>query len=453
MSRHPFRRAPSVREQGRRQGLDRRSVLRGMLRGAAVAVALPPLELFLTGNGDAYACEGIIPRRFGLFFWGNGNRPERWTPTGEGDGDLWTLSDELAPLAAVKHRVTVVSGLEVKLPNAEPHGSGASGFLSGTQYSDGTFGGPSIDQVLADLIGAGSVFRSLETGGSRNQGQSFNGPHSQNPLEVEPLALYSRVFGDSFRQPGEGGLVDPRLALRRSVLSAVMDDAAELQGRLGASDRQRLEQHLDGIRDLENRLLKLEEDPPDLEACERPAEPPAEYPDVDGRLPLSDLSRGLCDLLAMAVACDQTRVFSHFLTDPVNDVLFPGATAGHHDLTHNEPGDQPEVHAITVQCMEELAYLVQALDRIPEGDGTVLDACAVLACSEVSQGQLHAIDELPVVVAGGACGSLRVGAHVRAAGENASKLMLTLIRAMDVPAGEFGTDEAHVTEDLGALWA
>ena len=146
----------------------------------------------------------------------------------------------------------------------------------------------------------------------------------------------------------------------------------------------------------------------------------------------------MTDLL-VAVACDQTRVFSHWFSDPLTNKLYPGATMGHHSLTHDEPGEQPEVNMITKFIMGEFAYMVEALASVPEGDQTVLDHMVVLATSETSKGQTHSFEEMPIVLAGNACGALNQGIHYRShTGENTSKVMLSLVRAMGINAPSFG---------------
>jgi hypothetical protein len=441
--------------QGRPVG--RRTLLRGLLGGAVVTVGLPPLEAFLDLTRKAGAtCGGVIPRRFGLFFWGNGNRPEQWLPVGE--GETWELSEELAPLAGVKDKITVVSGMSVKTGNFTPHTSGVAGLLTGAAeiLSGGsmTFARASIDQHIAGIIGTDTIYSSLQTTASGATGLSHNGPNSRNPPESSPYALFERVFGAGFRLPGEEGVVDPSLGLRRSVLDAVMTDVATLKARVGRADALRLEQHLDGVRELEQRLARLQEDPADLEACALPDEPLPDYPDLDGRPQLSARSRAMCDLLAMTLACDQTRVFGHWFSDPVSDLLYDGATAGHHSLTHNEGGDQPEVNDIAVQVMEEFAYLVEKLASIPEAEGTLLDNCVVLATSEVSEGRTHSVNDMPIVLAGGACGALRTGYHYRSyTQENVSKVMLTVVRAMDIPDATYGEGDGEVSDGLSEIEA
>ncbi len=437
--------------------IGRRTVLRGLLGGAIVTVGLPPLEAFLDLTRKAGAtCGGIIPRRFGLFFWGNGNRPDKWLPIGEGES--WELSEELAPLAAVKDKITVVTGMSVKTGNVTPHTSGVAGLLTGAAEVESggtmTFARASIDQYIAGILGADTIYSSLQTTATDASGLSYNGPNSRNPPESSPYALFERVFGAGFRLPGEEGTVDPTLGLRRSVLDVVLTDVNALKRKVGAADAIRLEQHLDGVRELEQRLARLQEDPPNLAACAYPDEPMPDYPDLDGRPQLGARSRAMCDLLAMALACDQTRVFGHWISDPVNDVLFDGATEGHHALTHNEGGEQPEVHDITLQIVEELAYLVAKLDSIPEAEGTLLDNCVVLATSEVSEGRTHSVNDMPIVLAGSACGALRTGYHHRSyTQDNVSKVMLTVLRAMDIPDATYGEGDGEVSDGLSEIEA
>jgi hypothetical protein len=439
---------------GRHRWVSRRALLKGVLAGAAVSVGLPWLELFWDGKARA---GGLFPKRFGLFFWGNGVHPARWVPQGE--GAAWALSEQLAPLAGVKDVITVVSGMEVKVPNAIPHASGAAGILSGAalrvEGEDNGFAAASVDQVVAAAIGQDTRFRSIEYGAEPGSGLSYSSASSRNPVESSPYQLFDRVFGAGFRAPGEVAQVDPRLALRRSVLDAVREDAAALQAQVGAADRARLDQHMTSIRALELRLARLEQDPPALAACARPlAAPLADYPPVDGRAQVSAKNRIMCDLGALALACDQARVLSNFMTSPVNNILFPGATAGHHQLTHDEPGDQPQVHAIVLQVMEELAYMVEALRAVPEGEGTLLDSCALLATSDVSYGRTHSLDEFPIILAGGAGGALRQGLHYRSTTrESASKVHLTLLRALGVPAASFGEGASAAYDTLSAIEA
>jgi hypothetical protein len=440
----------------RKLRLNRRTMLRGMLGGTAVGIGLPMLDIFLNDHGTAMAEGDAFPTRFGLFFWGNGMLPPFWNPTAT--GDTWELSQQLSPLANVKSNISVVTGMKVYTGNPIAHESGAAGMLSGSPLivkpDSNTFAVPSIDQVIANEIGKDTRFKSIETGVTSSGGNtwSFSGPNSRNPTETSPFALYNRIFGEGFFAPGETPIIDPKIALRRSVLDAVMGDSTRLQNTVGARDKIRLQQHFDGVRDLEKRLAKLEEDPPNLASCKHPDAPLMEFPEVEGRLPISEISRAHCDLLAMAFACDQTRVFSHFITHSVSNSLFPGIPEPHHQLTHDEPGDQPEVSNIVQQIITEFAYLVEALKKIPEGDKTLLDHCAVLATSDCSYGRQHLLEEFPIVIAGSANGKLKENYHYRSPSfENTSKVLLTLTRAVGLNLDSFGTDAGKVTESLTAI--
>jgi len=440
-----------------KHALDRRTLLRGLLGATGVSIALPALEIMLNANGDAYADESGFPTRFGWWFFGNGVHADRWVPATSGVGDDWSLSEELAPLASVKEHLTVVSGLKVYHTNAVPHGTGPAGILTGRplgvigdSFSNSSLGAGTIDQTIAAEIGNDTLFRSLEIAVERSDNSlSYSGPGQTNPPEYNPKALFERLFGDSFVAPGDEPIIDPTLSLRRSVLDAVSQDSKSLQARVGAADRIRLEQHFDNIRGLEKQIAKLQEDPPNLAACAEPGAPLDEYPDENGFPQMSTISRVMSDLLAMSLACDQTRVFAFQFSRPVGNVLYPGASAGHHQLTHDEPGDQPQVTDIIKQIITEFEYTVQALKSVQEGDSTLLDHSAVLLFSDCSFGKSHAIDNYPLVVAGSASGRLHNNMHYQSpAAENASKLSFTLLRAMGLSVTEFGTDAGHVTQGL-----
>jgi hypothetical protein len=290
----------------------------------------------------------------------------------------------------------------------------------------------------------------MQVGVQSDEVFSYAGPNAPNYGETDPWALHQRLFGESFRAPGEDAPPDPKLGYRRRVLDAVLEDVRALQAELGSEDRVRLEQHLEGIAALEDRLRVLQEDPPDLAACVRADAPAESYPDIDGRPQLQAIHAAMAELVAMALACDQTRVVALQITRPLNNALFPAATDGHHNLTHNEPGEQPEVDAIATHLMGCLADLLGALDAIPEADGTLLDHTVVLACSETSEGRTHALDEMPILLAGGGCGSFVAGEHVRSyTQDDAAGVMLSVMRGMGANVASWGdgvTDGASEIE-------
>lgn len=449
--------------------LDRRTFLRGALGAAVATVALPPLEIMMNSNGTAFANSGI-PKRFGVFFWGNGVINSRWNPTATGAGSAWSLSEELSPLANVKSHLTVVSGTRVRNANLRGHHSGAAGILSGhniipqdpggANYAS-TFAAPSIDQVVAQTIGGGTAFRSLEVGvdervseveGTTLRYLSHNGPDSVNPQEYSPAAVFSRLFGEGFVDPGETPAVDPRLYLRRSVLDAVKTDANELMKRLGAADRARLEEHLDSIGELQTRIENLENASPSTGlACERPTAPET--------LPTTTAagqrarSRAMADLLVMATACDLTRVWSNLFNGSVSGTYYwdVDSQMSFHQLTHDEPGDQPKVHQCVMFVMQEFAYLLERFKATPEGDGNLLDNMVILGTSDCSSGKEHSLYDYPILIAGKGGGALRGDYHHRVFNQNASMALLSILHAMDIPATEFGADGGYVDSPIGEI--
>ena len=449
--------------------LSRRALLRGAALGAVATVALPPLEAMLDGNGEMYAGGQPIPRRFGFFFWGNGVLPHRWTPTTTGHD--WQPSDQLRPLAGVKDYVSVVSGMLVQAENRRGHHSGAVGILSGApfvaqdpkgaQYAS-TFSKPSIDQVLADRLDPTTRFRTLEIGVdprvSRAEGTtlaylSHNGPDNANPPEYSPHQLFAKLFGEGFVAPGaEAGEVDPTLAVRRSVLDAVREDARRLQKRLGHSDRLRLDQHLEGISSLQQRLALQESAPPPIApTCALPDDPGEIEADTQERQRLR--SRAMADLLVMALACDQTRIWTNLFNGSVSGTHYwdIDPRKSFHGLTHDEPGEQPKVHECVVFIMEELAYLLQRLRDTPEGDGNLLDHSVILASSDVSHGRRHNLDNYPLLVCGKGGGTLRGNFHYRSLLENTSTVLLSACHAMGVPIDSFGHERGWTDKRCGAI--
>ncbi len=435
--------------------LNRRTFLKGILAGATVSIALPPLEAFLNSNGTAYASGDGFPKRFGLFYWGNGVHPELWVPAQSGTD--WAVSQQLAPFEPLKSDISVLTGFEVRTPNDVPHLSGPAGLLSGAALLNPNsdhqvFKNPSIDQVLAAEIGGTTRFRSLEVGiEPGTNGLSYIGPESRNPPVCEPALFFERIFGAGFRAPGDTPIVDPTLALRRSVLDVVMGNVNQLNKKLSASDKVRVDMHLSAIRDLELRIARMEMDPPSLAACTRP-EVVSTPPDIDGRPDMRQRSELMTELSVMAYACDLTRVLSYYYSDGVSNCLYPDASAGHHRLTHDEPGDMPQVQAITQHIMEDFATYLKALRAVPEGDGTLLDNCVILGTTDVSYARTHQIDEYPMILAGSAGGALRTGFHYRSSTkENASEIPFSILNAMGVLRDSWGEGEGRVTSGVGAL--
>jgi hypothetical protein len=413
------------------------------------------------GGAKALAADQIFPKRFVLFFWGNGMLPEKWVPGGIGTpstGAEWVASEQLAPLAHLREDLSLLTGFEVKAQNLSAHFSGPCGLLSGFPAKlageDKSFTAPSLDQRIANELGGDTLYRSIEAAVQPGAaGLSYVGTDLRNPPFSDPTSLFQSLFGEEFTAPGEDQEPDPKLGVRRSILDAVMDDMSSVMNIVGAADRIRLEQHLSTVRDLELRLQRMEEDPPNYEACSRPDDV-VTPPDMDGRPDMQGRARLTSELLTMALACDLTRVASLFHSDPLCDVLWPAMTAGHHQLTHDEVGDQPQVNQIVIHTMEDLAYLIETMKAVPEGEGTLLDNTILLGTSDVSYGRTHQIDEFPLILAGRGGGALKAGFHYRSETRaNASEVPLSIMRAMGMTPASYGSDDSYTESGLSEIEA
>jgi hypothetical protein len=432
--------------------LDRRTVLRGSLAGVAAALALPRLEAMLDRNGEAHADGTPLPKSFVVWFFGNGIDPKRWVPAATGAS--WVPSEQLAPLAPVKDYVSVVTNMRLRPPRTnEPHVNGPCGILTGDDFQgrtfqDGTVKRASIDQVAAAILSKGAPFRSLEVrigayhgGGTAIDHISHSGPGTPNRGENDPKAVFGRLFGASFQQPN--ATPDPMLAVRRSMLDVVRADAKALQARLGAADRARLDQHLTGIRALETRLSAA----PAAPTCKKPAAP-------NDPATLRARAEIMSELVTMALACDLTRVVAYTFTTPASHIQYPDVDVKEdiHEWGHVH-GVDTIVNRAIVYFMENFAGLLGKMKATSLGAGNVLDQACVFATSCIGYGPSHGWSDYPLLIAGKAGGALRhPGIHHRAPTEDtASRVPLTILRALDVPAAEWGVGSLQTNQPLGEL--
>jgi hypothetical protein len=433
----------------------------------AAAVGVPLLEAALNRNGTAYADGVALPIRFGTFFWGNGVKLDRWTPAATGAG--WKPTEELAPLAALQNDITVVSGLNVPVDPSDGHGSGSAGMLTGGSYRLTNNGRKdinptreSIDQLAATRIGMSSAFKSLELAITRrpvrDQGllygyTSFTSATSPNKGELDPLAVYNRIFSGFTgvaSGPVSSPLAEATIRLRRSVLDLVRQDLKALSATVGTGDKRRLDQHGENIRAIEARLAAPNKVSTTTAGCKVAAVPgaaPTAPSEIVARTKL------MAPLLAQALACDRTRVFSVQFTGSVDLTVYPiaGFNKDHHQMTHDEPGNQPLVHQSVILSMEQLATFITALKNVSEGAGTLLDNCAMMCTTDVSDGRTHSVRDMPVVLAGGAGGRLRRGLHHRSPGENTNKLLFSLLNAVGCGLTEFGEKGIETKQGLTAI--
>jgi hypothetical protein len=237
--------------------------------------------------------------------------------------------------------------------------------------------------------------------------------------------------------------------LQQSVLSAVADERKNFMRSLGPNDQARMDQYFTSVRESELQIA-AELRRPEIVAKVTIPPAPGEMP-VDYALPtLQKVTPLMARLGALAMATDQTRVFNISIGPPVSPIFVPGDPLGYHITTHMEPidttlGYQPRVAKYNVHSMEFFAMMLKELDAIPEGDGTLLDHSLVLALTDVSFAKIHAIDDMPLMLAGGASGHMKTGYHIAAKGDPVTRVGLTAQRAMGLSVADWGAGSMKTT--------
>lgn len=434
--------------------LTRRSILKG---AGGLALTLPLLPSL------SARAEGVFPRRFLVYYHPNGVLTSNWFPTAGASPSDFTLSPSLAPLEPFKHKLLVTRGIDLKcgaIGPGEPHQKGMGGLLTGWHLGEGTMVGGdgslagwakgiSLDQRLAKEIGTSTRLGSLllgvrPRGGDVRHHLSYAGDAQPLPVIADPKVAFGQLFSDF-------GYTDPELekirARRASVLDAVRGQLAQVNGQLPASERQALERHLALVRDLERRLAAAKNG----EACALPDEPPALQP--DSAATTQEITRLHMDLMAMAFACDLTRVGTLQIGQADNHLTMPWLESNYdgHALSHlgNTDPQKAQVGARDRWYAEQLAYLLGKLDAIPEGDGTMLDHTLVLWSSEISVGNSHAQTSMPIVMAGGGAG-FRMGRYLEYQGASHSDLLLSILHGFGVHDATFG-NPTYQTGELSGL--
>jgi hypothetical protein len=446
--------------------VSRRFALRGALSGIGVSLWLPVLDIMCNDHGDAFAQGDPLPTTFGIWFWGNGVHPQHWTPQGTGSGDAWQLSRNLEPLADVKDHITVVTGLNMMDGVFKGHGWGNVYILAGgdgqpaTRTSDvdrhtnvafevsaATQYVPTIDQLIADAIGADTPYRSIETGvmdfkgidmGTTSKNLAHRGPNDFLPPERDPRALFDRLFGDGVPEevPGAGPSIAFSPELRRSTLDAVWEDARLLQSKLGAQDAARLERHMESIRAIENRINSV----PAGEMME--GVPGCVVPSIPIE-PTNATERGqaLHRLVATALACNMTRVYTHLWSGGRDDNTYPmiDINADHHGLTHGNAEQNEQAAVIERYIMEQYADMITVLRDTPIGDSTLLDQTLIYGATDVSEPNGHVMANYHLVLAGHAGGQLPGNMHLRPQGRKVTELMLAMQQIMGLEVDNYGS--------------
>jgi hypothetical protein len=447
--------------------LNRRSLMRGFLGGSAICVGIPALDQFLNGKGSAWADGAKLPVRFGTYFWGLGltDTPAggtRWVPAKTGRG--YEITPELESLKAVKDKMSVFSGFRA-IGDGRPnlvHWSGHASILSGIAPATSTrFDGPTFDTKVADAIGTSSRFKALDLDASMSRkGVSYSsrtGGAFSTP-ETTPLTLYERIFGEGFQDPNsDNWKPDPNIMLKQSVLSSITEQRQHLMANVGKADQIKLDQYFTSLRDMENQLAVQLQRPEKCESCEIPGAPkdPKRSASVDV---VNGNTKAMAKLLAMALACNQTRVFNFVHTSGTSETYLPGDSKIYHQITHDEPTDgalgyQPITSKIAGVVMQGLGDFVNELDAIKEGPGTLLDNTLLMAFSDTGYAKIHSIENIPMLLIGGAGGRHKAGQHVAGKGDSVTRVSLTAMQLAGAPVGEFGTGTMKTSRPLTEVMA
>jgi hypothetical protein len=439
---------------------------RTVLQGLGTTMALPFLEAMLPRSlamAGGAASSATAPRRMAVIYVPNGVNMQHWTPTAEGAN--FELPAILEPLAPHRQDLMVLSGLTAD--KARPNGDGpgdharaASAFLTGCQArkngGSNIQAGVSADQVAASRIGERTRLPSLELGMERYRGAgacdsgyacaysttiAWRTARTPLPVETDPRQVFERLFS---ARPNDPDRVR-RNRLRSSVLDSVLEDARDLQNIVGGADRQRLDEYLTGIRELEQRIARSESLPP----IQVPAGTtmPQSMPSN-----LTAHFRLMCDLLALAFQTDVTRVSTFMFAKEGSNQSYNmvGVSEGHHELSHhqNNQANLTKIRAINRFHIEQFAYLLQKLRSVREGNGTLLDNCMISYGSAIGDGNRHNHDNLPILLVGKGGGSLRSGRHIRFRRETPlNNLWLAMLDRMGAPTQQLG-DSTGILEGL-----
>jgi hypothetical protein len=438
----------------------RRRVLRGMLDGSAVTVTLPLLNCFLNGNGTALASGEPMPTRFGTWIWGLGMNESVFVPKKVGAD--FDLPEEISSLAPIKKHINLFTRFNT-FKDASPlmcHHTGWVILRTGiAPATDNIRPGETIDVTVAKHIGNTSRFQTLSataTGDPRDS-YSYENTNSVNAPEYSPIRFYQRLFGSDYQDPNASEFKpNPRVMVRKSVLSSVLDETKTLARDAGAEDKARLDQYFTGLRELEKQFDIQLTKPKPLAACHHVDAPKDEpKPGLDAML-VAERHRLMTALMVMAVACDQTRVFNMAYAGETASTSKAGYEKPHHTATHEEATDpvlgyQKEVSWFTRRAMESWAFFVDALAKVPEGDGTLLDHMIVYAMSDISYAKIHSLDNIPMFTAGTAGGKIKTGLHIQGGGDPGTRVGYTVMKTLGLDIPSWGRLSNTTSKEIGEI--
>ena len=424
---------------------------RTFLRGAGVTIALPFLESMVPAATPLRQTAASARTRFGAIYFPHGATMDKWTP--EKEGSAFEFSEILQPLKPFRDRVNVISDLSH--PQAYGGGSAtsnhtrsAAAFLSGTQAKAGAqaYLGITVDQLAVQKIGQDTPLPSIEMGiedPSLSCGDglscayrdtiSWQGPTSPLPMQNNPQVVFERLFGD--------GSTDAERRARRQqslgLLDSVLGEVPSLQRKLPAGDRSRLDQYLNDVREIERRIEKADQQvSADLKVPRAPAGIPKDF---------EEHIKLMFDLWVLAWQADITRITTLLMAKELSNAVYAksGVRDAFHILSHhsNLKENMDRFAVLNRYHVTTFTYLLEKLQAIPEGDGTLLDHSMVLYGSAMSDGNQHNHAPLPIILAGGASGRLKGGRHIRNPKDTTmSNLLLAMLDKLDPWLGYRFTD-------------
>src|SRR5881394_1503214 len=435
---------------------------RHFLRGLGACLALPAFETLRpfgalaaeTGAAKLATTATGAPLRMGFVYFPNGAIQPNWWPTGEGKN--FELARTMKPLEPVKSAIQIMAGLDHKNATPGPDGAGdharASGtFLTGVRVKK-TAGadihaGVSIDQVAAKQIGQLTRFGSLELtcdavrkSGNCDSGYScayqynlsWRSPTQPVAPEPNPRLLFERLFGAG--APGERKeSLQRRQDQQRSILDFVLEDARSLQRQLASRDKQKLEEYLGSVREIEKRIEHAERfDATPDPAVVTPTGIPAAF---------DEYIQIMYDMMVLAFQTDSTRIATFLLANEGSNRAFPelGIAEGHHFLTHhrNKQDMVDKVAEIDLWYMRHFARFLQKMEQTKDVDGnSLLQNSMIVYGSGNADGNRHTHVNLPVILAGGGGGSLTPGRCVKIGGVPMTNLFLSMVDRLGVQGVE-----------------
>jgi Protein of unknown function (DUF1552) len=422
---------------------------------ASACAALPLLEAFPARGQDAAAS---APRRLVLFYNPNGTIPEAFWPGPDATEAEFSLGPILEPFADFKDRMLLLRGLDIAVAEAPrlpggPHQRGIGALYTGSELQTGTMAdgdgslagwanGASIDQEVVHRLNPPTLLPSLELGVRATAADvmariSYSGPGSPVPPMNDPREVFQRL-SSGFSNDLAGPEQETAREQRRMVMAAVQAQYTALRPRLSVLDRQKLERHADFLNGIVRRLdYGIRPGP----ACVAPVDPPALG--IEDATAMPDITRLQLDLLAVALACDATRVASVQFSTAINAIGFPwlNSTAEGHNLSHRGPSDTAAKDQLVQRSRwyaEQIAYLARQLATITEGDRTLLDNTVMVWGNELSLGNSHSHAEIPFMLLGSAGGHFRTGRYLQFGSQPHNRLLVSLLHAMGVEATAFG---------------